>query len=59
MRNLDFVDGEFYHIFNRGVDKRTIFQNETDFKDFLESLKKKSKISIIDLSINLNNMQKK
>jgi REP element-mobilizing transposase RayT len=38
MRKFDFVNGEFYHIFNRGVDKRRIFQDEIDFKNFLECL---------------------
>jgi hypothetical protein len=25
MRNIEFVNSEYYHVFNRGVDKRSIF----------------------------------
>lgn len=32
MRNLQFVEREYYHLYNRGVDKRSIF---LDFKDML------------------------
>ena len=38
MRNLEFVTGEYYHIYNRGTDKRVMFLNDNDFKQFLESL---------------------
>ncbi|OGF61597.1 hypothetical protein A2662_04240 [Candidatus Giovannonibacteria bacterium RIFCSPHIGHO2_01_FULL_45_33] len=38
MRKLKFVKGEFYHIYNRGVDKRNIFNNEYDVKRFLQSM---------------------
>lgn len=33
-----FVTENFYHIFNRGVDKRTIFLEERDYERFLISL---------------------
>ncbi len=29
-RIIEFEKGEFYHIYNRGVDKRTIFEDEAD-----------------------------
>jgi putative transposase len=38
MRKTEFAIGEFYHIFNRGVDKRKIFQDESDFRRFWQSL---------------------
>jgi putative transposase len=38
MRKVKLVEGEYYHIFNRGVDKRTIFQNSDDFDRFLLSM---------------------
>lgn len=38
MRKHVFTNGEFYHIFNRGVDKRAIFLDRNDFKRFLESM---------------------
>jgi REP element-mobilizing transposase RayT len=39
MRNrIQFAPGEFYHIYNRGVDKRDIFSDEYDIQRFLESM---------------------
>jgi len=38
MRKIKFVNGEFYHIFNRGVDKRPIFERQQDFDRFLQSM---------------------
>ena len=34
-RKISFVEGEFYHLYNRGVDKRTIFPSATDYRRFL------------------------
>jgi putative transposase len=34
-RKVSFVDGEFYHLYNRGVDKRTIFSSASDYRRFL------------------------
>lgn len=39
MRKVKLVIGEFYHIYNRGTDKRTIFVDQYDFERFLESMK--------------------
>lgn len=38
MRNLDFITGEYYHIYNRGVDERPIFLGRSNYERFLESL---------------------
>lgn len=38
MRKLTFAEGEFYHVYNRGTDKRTIFSDLGDFSRFLESV---------------------
>ncbi len=38
MRKIQFKNGEYYHIYNRGVEKRTIFLDENDYKKFLRSL---------------------
>ena len=38
MRKTPFVKKEFYHIFNRGVDKRKIFLSQDDLHRFLESM---------------------
>jgi len=34
-RKDPFVTGEYYHIYNRGVDKRIIFKSENDYKRFI------------------------
>lgn len=39
MRKEIFVEGEYYHIYNRGVDKRTIFSEGYDSTRFLESMR--------------------
>ena len=38
MRKHVFTNDEFYHIFNRGVEKRTIFIDKGDFERFIESM---------------------
>ena len=38
MRKTPLVENEYYHIFNRGVDKRTVFLCEDDFQRFLKSM---------------------
>jgi len=37
-RKFVFEVGEYYHIFNRGVEKRLIFQENSDFERFLNLL---------------------
>jgi len=38
MRKVSFGEGEFYHIYNRGVDKRRVFLDKEDFERFLQSM---------------------
>ncbi|MCX6731841.1 MAG: transposase [Candidatus Parcubacteria bacterium] len=38
MRKTQFVNGEFYHIFNRGIEKRNIFSDFEDFSRFFQSI---------------------
>ena len=38
MRKTPFVTGEYYHIYNRGVDKRIIFQDEDDLQRFYNGI---------------------
>lgn len=38
MRNVEFAEGELYHIYNRGVDKRTIFTSHSEYERFLAYL---------------------
>ncbi|MBI2039020.1 MAG: transposase [Candidatus Niyogibacteria bacterium] len=37
-RKFEFSIGEFYHVFNRGNDKRSIFENPNDYSRFLALL---------------------
>ncbi|MBI5793627.1 transposase [Candidatus Uhrbacteria bacterium] len=38
MRLFDFSVGEYYHVYNRGVDKRTIFHSQPDYQRFLDGM---------------------
>jgi len=38
MRKELFANGRFYHIFNRGVDKRTLFWDRYDYSRFLQGM---------------------
>ena len=39
MRKIKFQTGEYYHIYNRGVDRRGIFECAKDFVRFLRSMR--------------------
>src|SRR3989344_8672090 len=38
LMNSPLVTDSFYHIYNRGVEKRIIFQNSKDYQRFLETI---------------------
>lgn len=38
IRKFSFVEGEYYHIYNRGNDKRIIFHDKKDYRYFLQLL---------------------
>lgn len=38
MNREPFQNGEYYHIYNRGTDKRIIFNDSLDFRRFLQSM---------------------
>lgn len=38
MRKKEFANGEFYHIYNRGVDKRNVFLDDSYYRRFLISM---------------------
>ncbi len=40
MKRISLMPGEYYHVYNRGVDKRTVFQDKEDLKVFLRHLNK-------------------
>lgn len=37
-RKTPFIEGEYYHLYNRGVEKRTIFSTIRDYKRFMALL---------------------
>lgn len=39
MRKTPFVENEYYHLYNRGVDRREIFSDQYDMKRFFQSMK--------------------
>src|SRR3989344_2749333 len=39
MRKTPFVIGEYYHVYNRGVDKRNVFSDRADLARFFLSMK--------------------
>lgn len=53
-RTFAFVEGEFYHIYNRGTDKRVLFNDEADYSRFIELLY----LSNSKLSINIRDIRK-
>ncbi|MEA3398643.1 MAG: hypothetical protein U9R06_02775, partial [Patescibacteria group bacterium] len=48
MRKTKFQNKYYYHIFNRGVDKRKVFASEKDYLRFLASLREFNQIETID-----------
>src|SRR5665647_740351 len=38
MRKIQLANDEYYHVFNRGVEKRDIFTSEEDYRRFFLSL---------------------
>ncbi len=39
MKRPVFINDQFYHVFNRGTDKRDVFADEQDYRRFLFSMK--------------------
>ena len=35
LRKDPFITGEYYHLYNRGIDKRIIFKSKYDFERFI------------------------
>jgi len=58
MRRIKFINDEYYHIYNRGVDKRTIFDCQEDLDRFFLSMKEFNVVdpigSIYENSLNKN-----
>ena len=50
MRNLIFVNGEYYHVYNRGIEKRDVFLDDRDYFRFLISIRESNHLGVVDLS---------
>jgi len=59
MRKFIFQNEKFYHIFNRGVDKRKIFLGESDYIRFLEGMWEFNTIESIDSLYRLRQLREK
>ena len=57
LRKVSFANGEFYHIYNRGVDKRNIFTDYADLARFFQSMQEFNTLEPIG-SIFENSFQK-
>ena len=55
MRKQSLITGEYYHIYNRGVDKRDVFLNRKDLERFIESMREFNRTETI---ISLANLRK-
>jgi putative transposase len=53
MRKQPLVNNEYYHIYNRGVDKRDIFGSKKDVERFIESMLEFNQIEVITSLANL------
>ncbi len=49
-RNIDFSIGEFYHLYNRGVDKRVVFLDIEDYERFITLLYLANNVSSTHIS---------
>ncbi|MBU2263675.1 hypothetical protein KJ750_03450, partial [Patescibacteria group bacterium] len=62
VRKIPFVKGEFYHIYNRGVDKRNIFEDYEDMERFFESMREFNTVepigSLFEVSFNNSDHKK-
>ncbi|MBI3888536.1 transposase [Candidatus Nomurabacteria bacterium] len=47
MRLQSIITGEYYHIYNRGVDKRDVFKNKADLLRFVESINEFNQVETI------------
>jgi len=59
MRKLKFQTGSFYHIYNRGVDKRDIFIDNKDYIRFIRSMREFNITKAIDSLYRLDYSRKK
>lgn len=49
MRRFTFTEGEYYHLYNRGTDKRTIFLTHADYQRFMALMFLANSFTAVDL----------
>lgn len=59
MRKTKFQNGYYYHIFNRGVDKRQVFMDEKDYSRFLRGMREFNREETIDSLYRLDQLKRK
>ncbi|MDP2641935.1 MAG: transposase [bacterium] len=62
-RKVALVENEFYHVYNRGVDKRFVFSDKNDLERFFQSMQEFNTVkpigSIFENSFNKDKLDKK
>ncbi len=58
MRKIKFINNGFYHVFNRGVDKRNIFSDKYDVFRFLKDMDEFNKVEPVESIRNLERERK-
>ena len=58
MRKVKFQNENYYHIYNRGVDKRDIFLNNKDYVRFLTSMREFNNVDPVGSLYRLNQIKK-
>ena len=51
MRKVKLENEEFYHVYNRGVDKREVFLDRYDYLRFLKSLQEFNRVECSVLAV--------
>lgn len=59
MRKVQFQNDYFYHIYNRGIDKRNIFMDEKDYIRFLRSMRELNTSKVIESLYRLNQIRRR
>lgn len=49
-RKMNFSEGEYYHLYNRGTDKRVIFLEDHDYKRFVALLYVCNSVNSVDIT---------
>jgi len=48
MRNIIFENNQYYHVYNRGVEKREVFVEESDYIRFLDGMREFNQVELTD-----------